>query len=218
MARLEHFCHFEDRSNEAISTMRRINVIGTTGSGKTTVARELATRLGVPHVQLDALHWGPNWTMPSREEFRARVAEALTSDSWVIDGNYSKVRDIVWTRADTLVWLDYTLPLILRQLLARTVRRAITGEQLWSGNRERFAAIFSRDSILLWALKTYRRRRREYAILPQQPEYAHLKVVRLRDPEETSRWLANLEDGNAGRPTDIIARPAGPRRSTSARG
>ena len=79
-----------------------------------------------------------------REEFRTRVAEALSGDSWVIDGNYSKVRDIVRTRADTLIWLDYALPLILRQLLARTARRAITGEPLWSGNRERFAAIFSR--------------------------------------------------------------------------
>lgn len=190
--------------------MRRINVIGTTGSGKTTVARELGTRLGVPHVELDALHWGPNWSTPSREELRARVAAALTGDAWVVDGNYSKVRDIIWTRADTLVWLDYPLRVILRQLLARTFKRAITRELLWRGNRERFAAVFSLDSILLWALKTYRRRRREYAVLPQQPEYAHLKVIRLRSPEEAHRWLADLADGRAGRPTFVIARPEGP--------
>jgi adenylate kinase family enzyme len=185
--------------------MHRINIIGTTGSGKTTVSRELATRLGVPHVELDALYWRPNWAMPSREEFRARVVEALNGDSWVVDGNYGKVRDIVWTRADTLVWLDYALLLILRRLLVRTVRRVLTGEVLWSGNRERVTSIFSRDSIFLWALKTYRRRRREYAILPQQPDYMHLNVIRLSDPKETHRWLSNLEGGNAGQPADTLS-------------
>jgi len=170
--------------------MRRINVIGTTGSGKTKVARDLATRLGVPHIELDALYWGPNWSAPSPEEFRARVTRALTGDAWVVDGNYSKVRDIVWTRADTLVWLDHSLPVILHQLLVRTVRRAITREPLWGGNRERLSAVFfSRDSILLWALNTYRRHRHDYVILPQQPEYQHLNVVRLRSPEAARLWL-----------------------------
>lgn len=169
--------------------MRKVVVVGTTGSGKTTVARELAARLGVPHLELDALHWGPNWSVPSKEEFRARVAGALVGDAWVVDGNYSKVRDIVWGRADTLVWLDYRLIVILRQVIARTVRRAVSGERLWSGNRERFLSTFSRDSIILWALKTYRRRLREYVELPRKAEYSHLSVVRLRSAQETRRWL-----------------------------
>ena len=154
------------------------------------MARELATRLGVPHIELDALYWGPKWSAPSAEEFRARVTQALTGDAWVVDGNYSKVRDIVWPRADTLVWLDYSLPVILRQLLMRTVRRGITREPLWGRNRERLSTVFfSRDSILLWALKTYRRHRHDYAILPEQPQYQHLSVVRLRSPEAARLWL-----------------------------
>lgn len=152
--------------------MQRIAVVGTTGSGKTTLAQQLAERLGIPHVELDALYWGPNWTEPTREEFRARVAQAVAGDRWVADGNYSKVRDLVWSRADTAVWLDYSLPVILWQLARRTLRRVATQEELWSGNRERMrGAFFSRNSLFVWALQTYWRRRRDYPRLLAQPEY-----------------------------------------------
>jgi len=116
---------------------KRISVVGTTGSGKTTFARELAQRLGVPHVELDALHWEPNWTEAPLEVFRARVDLALRGEAWVIDGNYSKVRDIIWSRADTVVWLDYALPIILWQLLKRTLKRVFIREELWGKNRRR---------------------------------------------------------------------------------
>lgn len=173
---------------------RRIAVIGTTGSGKTTLARQLAERLGYPHVELDALHWEPNWTEAPLDLFRARTAHALAGDTWVVDGNYSKVRDIVWSRADTVVWLDYSLPVIMWRLVQRTFRRIFTREELWSGNREHLhSQFFSRDSLFLWALGTYRRRKREYPVLFQQPEYAHLRVVPLRSPRETNAWLENIE-------------------------
>jgi len=170
--------------------MRRVVVVGTTGSGKTTLAREIARRLGIPHIELDALNWGPNWTEVPREVFRARVAAALEGEAWVVDGNYSAVRDIVWPRADTVVWVDYPLWLILWRLLLRTFRRTFTREELWSGNRERFRDQFlSRDSLFLWALQTYRPRRRNYPRLFSQPEHAHLRAVRLRSPRETDAWL-----------------------------
>ena len=171
---------------------KRIAVIGTTGSGKTTLARQISKRLGIPHVELDALHWEPNWTEPPVEVFRKRVSQALCSDAWVIDGNYSVARDIIWSRADSIVWLDYALPLILWRLVWRTVRRIITREELWNGNREHWQAIFGRDSLIAWALGTHPRHRRDYPVLLERPEYAHLSLIRLRSPRETNTWLACL--------------------------
>src|SRR5262245_7432020 len=117
---------------------RRINVVGTTGAGKTTTARQIACRLGLPHVELDALHWDANWTEAPLAIFRERVAQALAGDAWVVDGNYTKARDLVWSRVELVVWLDYSWPRILWQLLWRTLRRTLLREELWSGNRERF--------------------------------------------------------------------------------
>lgn len=173
---------------------RRITVVGTTGSGKTVFARRLAQQLGVPHVELDAIHWGPDWTPVSLQEFRERTEQLLNGRAWTTDGNYSKVRDIVWRRADTVVWLDYPLPLILWRLLRRTLRRSLRGEVLWSGNQERLSeALFSRDSIILWALRTYRRRKREFPVLFRRPEYAHLRVIHLRSPGQAREWLQSIE-------------------------
>lgn len=171
---------------------KRIVVVGTSGSGKTTLARKISQRLGVPHIETDALHWEPNWTEAPLAVFRARVEKAVGGASWVIDGNYGKVRDIVWARADTLVWLDYPLPLVLWRLVRRTFKRIVTREELWGGNRERFSmALFSRKSILLWAITSQPRHRRDYPVLLRKPEYAHLTVVHLRSPRETETWLAN---------------------------
>ncbi len=172
---------------------RRISVVGTCGSGKTTVARALAERLGATHVELDALSWGPNWTQRPDDEFRAAVAAAAARERWVIDGNYSKCRDLIWARADTVIWLDYSFPRVFWQLLRRTFRRALRREELWHGNRESLRTSFlSRDSILLWAIKTHRRRQREYPGLLARPDYQRLRVVHLRSPREAAAWLAGV--------------------------
>ena len=172
---------------------QRISVVGTTGSGKTTLSERLARCLGVPHVELDALHWGPNWTELDPETFRAKVARIVQRDAWVIDGNYSAVRELVWERAQAVVWLDYGLPTILGRLVWRTFRRVITGEKLWAGNREHlWTQIATRDSILLWALRTYRRRRREYPRLIAEPANAHLQIAHLRSPRAGDAWIARL--------------------------
>ncbi len=173
---------------------QRINVVGTTGSGKTTVARAIAERLGLRHIELDALFWKPNWGETPDDEFLPAVDEATRGDRWVLDGNYSRTRPIVWPRADTIVWLDYRFPTVFWQLLRRTVRRAATREELWDGCRERLrVSFFSRDSILLWCLQTYWRRRRTYPELFARPEHAHLKVVYLRSPREAAAWLRGLD-------------------------
>lgn len=171
--------------------MQRIVVVGTSGSGKTTLARQLGVVLGIPFVELDALHWEPNWTSASLPVLRARVEAALNGDGWVVDGNYSKVRDLTWNRADTIVWLDYSLWVVMARLIPRTFRRAFAREELWNGNQERLTnALFSKDSIFLWALQTHRENRRKYTELTSQPEYAHLNIVRHRTPRATRLWLA----------------------------
>ncbi|MCC6442439.1 MAG: adenylate kinase [Armatimonadetes bacterium] len=176
----------------------RIIVIGTTGSGKTMLARSLAGCLGVPHVELDALHWDPGWTPAPPEVFRARVEEALSGPAWVTDGNYGKARDIVWSRVQLAVWLDYSFPVVLKRLFCRTARCVFIREELWNGNRERFIAAFlSRESLFIWLLKSYGRRRRDYPLLLMRPEYAHLKLVRFASPEEAERWLAEVAVRNA---------------------
>ena len=171
---------------------RRVAVVGTTGSGKTVLARRLAGILGARHVELDALHWEPGWVPAPGPVFRARVDAALTGDRWVCDGNYHLAREIVWGRANELVWLDYSLGLILFRLLKRTTRRLFTREELWNGNREGGHAFVGRDSLFLWALKTYWRRKREYRALLQDPAYRHLEVVRLMSPAETEGWVRRV--------------------------
>jgi adenylate kinase family enzyme len=169
-------------------------VVGTTGSGKTTLARQLAKRLALSHVELDALHWNPQWTPAPPEVFRARVSAALSGERWVVDGNYHQARDLIWQRADTLIWLDYPLPLVLWRLWWRTLWRTTRHPELWNGNRETWrGAFFSRDSLFIWAFKTYKKRRKEYPEVLAQPEYAHLAVGRFRSPRDTQQWLANLK-------------------------
>ena len=176
--------------------MRRVVVIGSGGSGKTTMAGALARRLGVPHVELDGLYWGPGWKgagdSPQGEaKFRRQVEEATAGEGWVTDGNYGSVRDMLWARADTIVWLDYPLWFVLGRLLRRTVRRALTREELWGTNRESFRLSFlSRDSILLFVLKTHGRRRKQFAEILARGEMGHATVVRLRSPAAADEWLA----------------------------
>ena len=172
--------------------MTRYVVIGTSGSGKTTLARQIAARLEIPHIELDALHWEPGWTEASWAVMRERVEIAIVAPAWALDGNYGKVREIIWQRATHLIWLDYSFPLVFWRICSRTLRRAITRQELWNGNRESLRLMFSRESILLWVLKTYWRRRREYPELLARPEYSHLTVFRFRTPRETAKWLAAL--------------------------
>lgn len=173
--------------------IRRAVVVGTTGCGKTTLAARLAERLSVPHVEMDALHWDPGWQEAELEVFRQRVSDALAGEAWVADGNYSKVRDIVWARADTLVWLDLNLARILWRVTWRTWRRVVTGEELWNGNRETWRdAVFSREALFIYALKSHKRRRRQYEAALAEPCHAHLRVVRLRTPREVEDWLVNV--------------------------
>ena len=169
--------------------MKRVNVKGTSGSGKTTFARELARRLELPFVELDALHHGPDWYEPSAEEFSATVRESIDDmpDGWVIDGNYeSKLGELVLGQADTIVWLDLPFTLKLRRLLRRTIGRIRRDVELWSGNKESWrGAFWGRDSLLWWMVKTHFRHKRQWpARFAGDP-----RLVRLRSVREAKEWL-----------------------------
>ncbi len=173
--------------------LARVVVMGNSCSGKTTLARQLSLALGAPHVELDAINWKPNWEARPAQEFRQLVSEAVAGERWVVDGNYSVSRDIVWGRATAIVWLNYSFRVVLWRALYRTTRRAISREEMWSGNRETIRqAFFSRDSIILWAVAGYRRRRRKYRKILNDRAFSHLRVIELRKPTEAEALVASL--------------------------
>lgn len=175
--------------------MTKIVVVGVAGTGKSTLARSLAQVLRVPHIELDALFWQPNWQKTSEDEFERLVTTATSATpGWVADGNYSdRIRSVTWGSADLVVWLDYPRCTILRQLLVRTVRRIWTREEIWNGNRERpLRDQLSMDpsrSIIRWALRSYRPTKRKYARLMLHPEFRTSQFVRLRSRRETQEFL-----------------------------
>ncbi len=176
----------------------RIAVVGVTGAGKTTTSTRLAEILHLPHIELDALHWQPNWTAMETEAFRQVITRRLAQDAWVVDGNYRKARDLIWARATTLIWLDYSLPVILWQLTRRSLLRIISQEELWNGNRENFRGLFlSRESLYLWAFQSYRRFHETYPQLLSSAENAHLQVIRFRSRRDSQAWLAQLAQQTA---------------------
>jgi adenylate kinase family enzyme len=169
---------------------RRVQVItSASGNGGTTFARAVATRLGVPFVELDALHHGPGWTEASAEELRAKVEPIVATDAWVIDGSYrGKLGELVLERAEIVVWLDLPMRVWLPRLVRRTLVRIVRREELWGGNRESLRGAFlGRDALIPWTLRHYRRRRRLY---PQR--LAAFNVVRLRTTEDVERFMRSL--------------------------
>jgi len=202
MAPLDELVHI-DSFAEGLS--RRVNVVGISGSGKTRFAQALACRLGVPHIELDALHHGPNWAEASAAELRERVeaAMAAATDGSVIDGHYGrKLGDLVVGQADTLVWLDFPLHLVLPRLWRRTWGRILRREELWNGNRESIRTAFLiKDSLFAWTIKRYPQVRIEIPqILARHP---HLRAVRLRTPREVERFLAEVRKW-AGKPIPLL--------------
>lgn len=170
--------------------MNRVSIIGTTGSGKSTLAAQLARILEVPCIELDAIHWQqPDWNPISREQLQSEVAEAVRAEQWVIEGSYSCVRPLIWARADTVLWLDYSFPVTLSRLLRRTTRRILSRELLWGSNQESLQIALSRESILLWLLKTHGPNRQKFAAHLALPKHQHLHIHRFTSPRQTQAWL-----------------------------
>ncbi len=173
--------------------VRRVSVVGNSGSGKSTLARELAARLGVPYVELDAIFHQPGWFPLPEHEFARRVAAVVAADGWVIDGNYSGIRPLVWARADTVVWFDLPRHIVMRQIIWRTLRRAVRRSELWNGNRERWRNVFSLnpdESVIAWAWQKHADYRQRYAAAASDPVFAHLAFTRIAARGDARRLLA----------------------------
>ena len=170
----------------------RIVVVGTSGAGKTTLARRIADELQLPHIELDAINWQSGWrdlTRHDPEEFVRRVTEAIQGEAWVVDGNYGSVRERVWRRATHLVWLDYGRAVIMARVISRSLLRALLRTELWAGNRERWRHMLHPSHPIRWAWSTWKRRRRETAERLEHDDFAHLEVLRLGRPGEVPRAL-----------------------------
>ena len=171
---------------------RRIACIGSATSGETTLAERLGALLGIPAVDLDGLIWEPGWREAHVDVFRDRIRHALAGDHWITSGNYiGDAQDLIWTRADTVVYLDMPIPLLVWRVLTRSWgRRNVV---LWGTNTEQFwphLKVWSRDSLIYFALTTTRRRRRQFEGWQRDPRWGHIRFHRLRSPREVARFFA----------------------------
>lgn len=176
--------------------MKKINVVGTSGSGKSTFSHMLAARLNYPYLEMDAMFWKPNWQESSDEEFFAKLDSALSQEKWVLDGNYNRTVDIKWADVDHVIWIDYPFSRTIYQAIKRAFIRSITKTELWdkTGNVETFRkSFFSRDSVILWTLKTYNRNRVRYIEMFNDPKYRHIKFVRLKSPKIAKKFIDELD-------------------------
>jgi adenylate kinase family enzyme len=174
--------------------VRRVAIIGGSCTGKTTTSRALAVRLGVPHIELDALHHDPGWQEAPAEVLHERVDKALAAapDGWVVDGNYhGKLGTSVVERADTVVFLDLPHRVALRRVLWRTASRVVSRKELWNGNRETLRNAFSRDSIVWWVIRQHSTYEEKW--MPRLAPLTQVSIVRLRSPREVREFLQSIQ-------------------------
>jgi adenylate kinase family enzyme len=175
-----------------VRLVRRVLVAGNTGAGKTTAARRVAQRRGLLFHEVDELAFRPGWAPDPG--YVGALREIARGDRWVLDSwGDPRVRDELWRRADTVVWLDYPLRVVLPRLVRRSVRRTVRREQIFNGNVESYREWFSRDHPVRSALRDHRPRRAETA--RRLTLFPHLRVVQFCSPRQAERWLASLPPG-----------------------
>ncbi len=158
----------------------------------------MAEALGIPYIELDGIFHQPGWTRLPPGDFERRVASFVEGPAWVIDGNYSEVRPSVWSRADTVVYLDVSMATMLWRLVPRTIRRSYRQTELWNGNKESWANMISLDrevNIILWSTSTFARHRRKYRQAMVDPQWADVSFVRLCSSTQVEIFLKNSKEG-----------------------
>ena len=178
----------------------RIQVVGPSCAGKSTLAEAVAAKIGAPFVELDALFWKPNWQEPEPEEFIAKLRGATAGDRWVLAGNYlSRVQDGLWPRLETVVWLDLPNRVVFPRIISRSWRRSRSKELLWGTNTERFWGQLKfwsmKDSLIGYILRRRTLTDARLRASMADPAFAHIQWVRLRSPREVARWVGELEEG-----------------------
>lgn len=174
--------------------MRRIVIMGSTGAGKTTVGKELFDILDIPFIELDSLFWLENWLSSPKDAFVKQVTMYANTDTWIMDGNYESVRKIIWSRADTLVWLDYPFHIILARLVKRIINRATTKEVLWGTNTDNgwvHLKLWSKDSLINWLFQTYWKRKKQMPIMIDN-DGKHLNVIRITSQIELDEFILSI--------------------------
>lgn len=158
------------------------------------MAKKLSTKLGIEHIELDALHWRPNWEAVPVDEFREAVDKSTDGESWIVDGNYfKKLQDILWVKATHIIWVDPSFPVTFWRALSRTFSRVFTKQELFAGNKESFSKAFlSRDSIIWWVITTYGEKKRRYLKLFEEKNYSNLTYIRLQSNREIEKFLSKL--------------------------
>lgn len=175
--------------------MKKINIIGTSGSGKSTFGKRLADQLGYVLIELDTLHWQDNWQFLSDEDFFDNIEIQLARPTWVLDGNYTRTTPIKWRDVDTVIWLNYCFPLVLFRAIKRAVIRVATQETLWNtNNTESLTKLFSKDSIIWWTIKTHAKNRRKYRAIMNSSDYEHIHFVELTSPRKARDFLAEIKN------------------------
>ncbi len=168
---------------------KKIVIVGSSGSGKTTFGRKLADVTGIPRYEIDAMFWKPDWVQTTDEEFRPLVDNATTGESWIIDGNYKRVQDLTIGRADTVIWLDYSLPRVMYRVILRTIKRYFDQKPLWHNNRESLRMVFSKDSIILYTLTHFKLKRRWYNKIIDEKLFPNAEFIQIRNRKEEREFF-----------------------------
>lgn len=172
-----------------LNSHSKIVIVGTSGAGKTTLAHALSRKFNMPDIELDALFWEPQWTPAEPEAFQSRVKNVVEGRGWIVHGNYSRVRDMLWNKADVIIWLDYPRRLVWWRIFRRTLTRAWTRDKVCGENTESFRmSFFSKDSVILWSIRTFNRNRKFYRSLQTDPTFGP-KILRISSPKQAARLL-----------------------------